>query len=117
MICTEQLTYREWDLREQRRHIDNDADADTDADTDADITAAAVVDVVNVIVTAAAVVVYEKKLKANSFAEIYINKQTTDEFCAAQSVKDIHSHCLHWRNTALTYTVTEQLQLQVCNIN
>ena len=117
MICTEQLTYREWDLREWRRHINDDTDADTDADADADTAAAAVIDVVDVIIAAAAVVVYEKKLKANLFAEIYINKQTTSEFCTAQSVKDIHSHCLHWRNTALTYTVTEQLQLQVCNIN
>ena len=117
MICAEQLTYREQDLREWRRHVDDDADADTDADADADITAAAVVDVVDVVVAAAAVVVYEKKLKANLFAEIYINKQTTDKFCAAWSVKDIHSHCLHWRNAALTYTVTEQLQLQAHNIN
>ena len=95
MICTEQLTYREQDLEEQRKHVNNDADADTDADADADITAAAVVDVVDVVVAAAAVVVYEKKLEANLFAKIYINKQITDEFCTAQSVKDIHSHCLH----------------------
>ena len=117
MICAEQLTYREWDLREWRRYIDDDADADTDADADADVTAAAVVDVVDVVVAAAAVVVYEKKLEANLFAKIYINKQITDEFCTAQSVKDIHSHCLHWRNTASAYTVMKQLWLQVCNIN
>ena len=111
MVHAEQLTYKKWGLREWRRHVDDDADADTDADADADITAAAVVDVVDVVVAAAAVVVYEKKLEANLFAEIYINKQITGESCTAQSVKDIHLHCLHWRNTASAYTVTEQLQL------
>ena len=109
MICAEQLTYREWDLREQRKHVDDNADADTDADADADAAAAAVIDVVDVVVAAAAVIVYEKKLEANSFAEIYINKQITGKFCTAQSMKDINSHCLHWRNTASAYTVTEQL--------
>ena len=117
MICTEQLTYRGWDLREWRRHVDDDADADTDADADADAAAAAVIDVIDVVVAAAVIIVYEKKLEANSFAEIYINKQTISEFHTAQSVKDIHLHCLHWRNTASAYTVMEQLWLQVCNIN
>ena len=117
MICAEQLTYREWDLREWRKHVSDNADTDTDADAGADTTAAAVVDVVDVVIAAAAVVVYGKKLEANSFLKIYINKQTISEFCTAQSMKDIHSHCLHWRNTASAYTVTEQLQLQAHNIN
>ena len=74
MIYTEQLTYREWDLREQRKHIDNDADTDTDTDADTDTAAAAVVNIVDIVITAAAVIIYEKKLKANLFVKIYINK-------------------------------------------
>ena len=51
-------------------------------------------------------------LKESLFTEIYINKQTTDEFCTAQSMSEIHSHYLHCNNAASVPIVMKQLQLQ-----
>ena len=117
MVRAEQLTYGGRGLGGRRRHVGGGAGAGTGAGAGAGAAAAAVVGVVGVVVAAAAVVVYGKKLEANSFAEIYINKQTTGESRAARSVKDIHSHCPRRRNAAPAYTVTEQLRLQARNTN